>query len=208
MRKWIRELVTLVLAGVLTAVIVALLTGQPLAGLTKIQQISQIFLKTTVPGWLLACVVFVAIWLGYHGIASATFSRRKTTRVHFVPDLPNCGWALSADKQVLDIRATGKFTANGPETLTILKMYIRKTEPASLIANIPRLDGSGRVHTVTELWLEPRTPTQAQVFLRLKPPQGTIGRPLSAQLILRDNYNRDFPVEKLDFPYIGQQRPT
>ncbi len=65
------------LVGIIdTAIITALITGQPLAGLTKLRGLYQTFISSAVPAWAFACAFLTAVVGIYY--AFAHLPKRRT----------------------------------------------------------------------------------------------------------------------------------
>lgn len=202
MKKWLTQVVNALVSAALTTILTSLITGQPLTGLTQLKGLSQIFFKSSVPAWAFALILFVAL-LGILYFVTHFRRGRPKGKVHFVPDAHNCGWALNLNTQ-MEVRAGGTFTYDGIGTLTVLKAFLKGTQPTTdMMVLVVAPDG--RAVPVPHLELPAHIPVQAFINLRLAPVLGTRGKPLRSRVMFRDKYNRDYPLERTDFPYIGQQ---
>lgn len=203
MKEWLTEVVKALTIAALSAILTNLITGQPLAGLTKVKGLSQIFFKSSVPAWAFALTLFVALFGLYDFVRHFLKGRRPKGRVYFVPDAHNCGWAQS-DAQ-MEVRAGGTFTYEGTGMLTVLKGFLRGTQPITDMMILQETSVSlGRPVSVNQLDLEAHIPVRALINLRLTPVRGTRGKPLNGRLVFRDKYNRDYTFE-VNLPYIGQR---
>src|SRR5438309_2184926 len=135
-----------------SSIITALISGQPLTGLTKVRGLYQTFIQSSVPAWAFALVFLVALF-GIQYFFTHLPKRRPKGKVHFIPDAYNTAWAKTADEQ-MDVRLSGTFTYDGPGELVILKVFLQGTHPTTdIMATVDAADGSGRSETVTQLWL-------------------------------------------------------
>ena len=91
---YIGRAVLFVIGVIVTAIVTALITGQPLSGLSKFQGISRTFISGTVPAWGFALVLMAATLLGSF-VLMELWRRRKKIQIHFVPDGYNSGWSSS-----------------------------------------------------------------------------------------------------------------
>ena len=140
---YIGRAVLFVIGVIVTAIVTALITGQPLSGLSKFQGISRTFISGTVPAWGFALVLMAATLLGSF-VLMELWRRRKKIQIHFVPDGYNSGWSKLSETQ-MHVRIGGIFTYEGPQgNLRILKAYLSGTQPANVDVNFPASDGSGR----------------------------------------------------------------
>lgn len=220
MKEWLKKAGSTLLLGafstVVTSVVTSLITGQPLKGLTKLEGLSQIFLKSTVPAWIFA-LTLLGTFLWLYAVVSRLRNRRG--RVQFVSDAHNSGWAQAANGE-LEVRAGGTFTYEGTGTLPVIKAFLKGTEPTTdMMALQNYLDSSGgrvpvhqldldahvAVRAFVSLRLKPvRGIVQTLMNLRLKPVSGTKGKPLKSRLVFRDKYNRDYAFRVI-LPYTGQR---
>lgn len=187
---------TALFIAVLSTVLTNLITGQPLVGLTKLKGLSQTFFKSSAPAWVFALVLFLAL-LGLYSFLR-TFLKNRKGRVHFVPDAHNCGWAQS--NGLMHVSVSGSFTYEGEGSLTILKAFLKGTEPVTDMMVQQVVDGLTSPLNLRELNLEAHIPVRALVFLRLKPGRGIQGKTLNGRLVFRDKYNQDFGFE-ISLPY-------
>jgi|SRR5271156_4268691 len=204
MKKWLAGIGTALLTTALSVIVTSLLSGQSLAGLVKLKGLSQTILRSSVPAWVFALVLSLAL-LGAVYFARHS-SKRYKGKIHFVPDANNCGWA-SRGSSPMDLRVSGWFTYDGLGTLVVLKARLKGTSLiGDLLASVISPDGSGRLIPVTELLFEQNASARVLMDLRLTPVLGIEGKPFRGQLILRDRYNRDFFLDPVDFPWIGARR--
>jgi hypothetical protein len=189
---------------VLSVIITAWLTGQPLTGLTKLRGLYKTFIQSSVPAWTFA-LVFLAALLGIYYSFTHLPRRRPKGEVHFIPDAHNNGWAKQTDTE-MDVRISGTFTYDGPDELVVLKAFLKGTQPTTdMIARMDMVNAFGTTETIPELWLSAGHSRRVFIYLRLKPVVGTPGKPMRRQFILRDKFNRDFLIGPIEFPYIGRK---
>jgi hypothetical protein len=128
----------------------------------------------------------------------------RAPKVHFVPDAHNNGWA--GNEHRTDFRAGGIFTYDGPGALLVTKAFLEGTTPTTdMVVQVLTADGRGPTVTVRTLELRAHIPVRALITLWLTPLHATLGEPLRARLILRDNYNRDYEIAGVEWPWIGQK---
>jgi hypothetical protein len=204
MKIWLKGIGSALLIAVLTAIVTNLITGQPLTGLVKLEGLSQAFLKTTVPAWAFAITFFVAVLGTYQFTIRLLKGNRKKGTVHFVPDAYNNGWAPTTNNQ-MQLRAGGTFTYAGKGNLIILRGWLKGTQPTTDFAvNVIASDGSGKTYSSEKLWLPAGAPVRAFIYVILTPARGIPGKPLRDRLILRDSFNRDYVLQRVEFPYTGK----
>jgi hypothetical protein len=203
MKKWLTEVLKVLVIAALTAIVTNLITGQPLTGLTRLEGLAQTLFKSTVPAWAFALTLFAALFGLYYFVRHLLRGRRPKGRVHFVPDAHNCGWAQS-DTQI-EVRAGGTFTYEGSGVLTVLQAFLKGTHPITdMMVQVETSDGLGKTVSVPCLDLSAHIPVRAFINLRLTPALGIWGKSLRTRLVLRDKYNRDYDFEVI-LPYIGKQ---
>jgi len=186
-----------------SSIITALITGQPLTGLTKVRGLYQTFIQSSVPAWAFALVFLFALFGIYYALTHLPKSRAKG-KVHFISDAYNTTWSKTTDEH-MDVRLSGTFTYDGPGELIILKAFLQGTHPTTdIMATVDAADGSGRSETVPQLWLEAGVALRAFIWMRLKPVVGTPGKPLRRKVVFRDKFTRDFVIGPIDFPCIGK----
>ncbi len=120
---------TALLNLVVSAIITAWLTGQPLAGLAKMRGLSQTFIRgtVTVPAWVFALIVASYLW-GALSILLHFIRRPRKAKIHFVSDGHNTLWSRQTDSQI-NLRLGGTFTCEaGTEDLTILRAGLDSTD--------------------------------------------------------------------------------
>jgi hypothetical protein len=127
----------------------------------------------------------------------------SSTKIHFVPDAYNHGWA--GNDGHTDIRAGGIFTYEGDGMLTIVDAFLKGTTPKGKMTMAP-LVGDALGPLVSNDTLELRAHTSVRVALGLlaEPIKTERGKPMRGQLILRDVYNKEYEIDPVDFPWIGQ----
>jgi len=103
-----------------SSIITALITGQPLTGLTKVRGLYQTFIQSSVPAWAFALVFLFALFGIYYALTHLPKSRAKG-KVHFISDAYNTTWSKTTDEH-MDVRLSGTFTYDGPGELIILKV--------------------------------------------------------------------------------------
>ncbi len=201
MKKWMVTVGTALVTAALSTILTNLITGQPLAGLVKLEGLSRTLLKSSVPAWVFAVVLFVALFGVQHYVSH--FPRNAKGKIHFVPDGYNSGWSRQ-DSSLMELRVSGMFTYDGEGTLTILKVWLEGTSMlGDMMTQLSALDGSSARLMVSELALEHDLPVRAVINLRLKPALGVQGRTYRGRLVFLDRYNKRFVLEPVDFPYIG-----
>jgi hypothetical protein len=127
-------------------------------------------------------------------------------KIHFVPDTYNFGWAGNDART--DLRAGGLFTYDGVGTLIVTSAYLKGTTlNSNMMAQVLTGDGRGPAVVVSILELPSHEPVRALLNLWLTPVKADRGKPLRAQLVLRDNYNQDHEIDPVDWPWIGGQIP-
>jgi len=195
----LKGLVSIIVSTITTA----LITGQPLVGLTKSKGLYQTFVQRSAPAWLFALILVWALLASYYALTHLP-QRRPRGKVHFISDAHNTGWARLPNGQ-MEVRLGGTFTYDRPEELIILKAFVKRTHPTTDMMVILRSrDGSGGGMTGSELWLHGRIAERAIIHIRLAPALGTPGKPLRCRVVLRDKFTRDFIIGPLELPYIGQ----
>lgn len=156
-------------------------------------------------------VLFVALLAGQYSITHLWKQRKG--KVHFVPDVHNSGWARTTDGRI-ELRLGGVLTFTGDATLIVLKAFLRGTEPTTdMMAQVSLPDGSGRLTMVPQLHLPANEPAQVFINLLLKPTSWLTrmlswfreGQPYPGRVILRDNHNTDFVLDRVTFSYIGRK---
>jgi hypothetical protein len=201
MKKWLTKVGTALIIAGLSTVLTNLITGQPLTGLTKLKGLSQIFLRSSVPAWAFALALFGAL-LGLYSFVGRLLRGQKG-RVQFVPDAHNSGWAQTETQ--MEVRAGGTFTYEGTGSLTVLKGFLKGTQPITDMMVLQETSGGlGGPVSVGQLDLEAHVPVRALINMRVTPVRGTRGKPLRSRLIFRDKYNRDYKFD-VNLPYIGQR---
>jgi hypothetical protein len=185
---------------VVSSIVTALVTGQPITGLTKLKGLFGIFIKGSVPAWAFAPVFCFALFGGWYFI-SRQFKQK--TRLHFVQDAHNCGWAPESDS-VMFVRVGGSLTYDGQGSLTLLKSFLAGTQPVTdMVAQTEAMDGSGKLKTVNRLDVPSNFSTRVLLNLRVKPRRGAPGKTYNSRLIFRDGYNRDHDAGPVELPYVG-----
>jgi hypothetical protein len=193
------------LIGIVAPIIItALITGQPLTGLVKLQGLYKTFIKSSVPAWAFAIAFMVALFGIYYTLTHLP-NRRPKGKVHFVPDAHNCGWSKQTDTQ-MNVRIGGTFTYDGSGELIVLRAFLRGTQPTTdMMAQVENDGGTGMSMSSSELWLRSGLSQRALISLYLQPLLGTPGKPLRARLVFHDKFNRDFVIDAVEFPYIGSK---
>lgn len=189
------------LIGIIATVVVTrAITGEPLAGLTKLTGLYRTLAQGSVAAWAFA-LTFLAALCGIYYASRHLPARFSKGRVHFVPDAHNSGWARHSDTQI-DLRIGGVFTYEGVGSVTLLKAFLRGTQPVTdMAAQI--LGWDARPIMVSRLHLQDGLPQPAVIQVYLAPVVGTRGEPLCGPLVLLDIYNRKFVVGPVEFPYLG-----
>lgn len=189
-------------AIVASAILTALITGQPLTGLTKVKGIYRTFVQSSVPAWAFSLVFLCALFGTYYALSHLR-KRRPRGKVHFIPDAHNCGWSKQTDRE-MNVRIGGTFTYDISSELIVLKAYLKGTHPRTdLMVHTEAPDGSNRMTETSELWLRGCVSKRTFIEMRLEPVLGTPGRPLRCKLILVDKFSRPFVIGPIDLPYLG-----
>lgn len=198
-------LIDAIATAIITVVVTSILDNQPIAGLTKLAGLYRAFIKGSVPAWLFAAVLLVALY-GLFYLFTHRLKRRPVGKVHFIADAQNCGWSEQTETK-MNVRVGGTFTYDESGELFVLKGYLKGTQPTiDWIVQVPPLEGSppgSRMISVSELLLPPRLSQRTFIAMVLTPVLGTPGKPLRRKLVLRDKYNREFMVGPIEFPYTG-----
>ncbi len=99
----------------------------------------------------------------------------------------------------------GTFTYEGDGAITLLKAFLKGTQPVTdMLVQVHPMDGGARLIPVQQIELRAHIPVQAYLILRLKPRLGIPGKKYVGQMLFRDEYNKDFPVATMEFPYLGK----
>lgn len=189
------------LIGIIATVVVTrAITGEPLAGLTKLTGLYRTLAQGSVAAWAFALTFLVAL-CGIYYASMHLPARFSKGRVHFVPDAHNSGWARHSDTQI-DLRIGGVFTYEGVGSVTLLKAFLRGTQPVTDMA--AQVLGWGEEPVmVSRLDLQDGVPQPAVIQVYLMSALGTRGEPLCGPLVFVDIYNRKFVVGPVEFPYLG-----
>ena len=202
--KLLVKAITGFLGIVVSAIITAWLTGQPLTGLTKLKGLYTTFIQSSVPAWAFALVLLVALF-GIHYVLTHLPHRRVKGKVHFVPDAHNSGWSKQHDTE-MNLRIGGVFTHEGSGTLNVLTAHFKGTQPTTdMLAEVDLPSGTGRKVRVYTLTLPANIGVWGLVNLKLKPVRGTPGKPMKGTVVLVDNFRREFVIGPIEFPYIGRK---
>jgi len=206
MKKWIAKVLKGLVGIVATVVVTKLLSGEPLTGLTKLEELLPTLKNATVPAWAFAAALFVALFGLYETITHVVRGWRPKGKVHFVPDTYNFGWAGNDGRT--DLRAGGTFTYDGVGTLIVASASLKGTKPKSnMMVQVMTGDGLGPTVSVNSLELRAHVPVRALLNLFLTPVKAERGKPLRGQLVLRDTYNQNYKIDAVDWPWIGGQIP-
>lgn len=205
MRKLALRAATALGSIVATAIITNFITGQPPTGLTKLSGYYRTFIKSSVPAWTFAVVLLFLLLTAYYAY---THRPLRQGMVHFVPDATNCVWKVQ-NNGTMTVGIGGHFTYDGAESLIVLKAFLEGSDsPQNMIAKVTpkgfyRIPMGTRPITNRSTFVLPSN-SATEVFITLldvTPILGTPGQPLRRRLILRDKYNRDFPVGPIEFVY-------
>jgi hypothetical protein len=195
-------------AIIASAVVTALISGQPIPGLVRLRGLSLIFLRSSVPAWAFSVTLLGALW----GMHYAYIHRRKREQLHFVPDAHNCFWGKAGQggkdgkiTPVMFVNFGGTLTYEGENPVTLVKGYFAGTsEVIQMIAQIMAGDFS-RMVAAFPLQLNPHQPTMTVISLRLAPMVGQPGQTFRGRLILRDAYNKEHELPPVEFPFRGEE---
>lgn len=150
----------------------------------------------------------------FHGIFQYGLSAEKMfltptkldsgSKVHFVPDPYNNGWAGN-DKRT-DIKVAGTFTYEGERKLTVVDAYLKGTTPRGRMTPQVLSDSGLRpVAPVNSFELQAQVPLTLTLNLLAEPILADRGKSLKGQLVLRDNLNEEHEIDPADFLWIGQR---
>lgn len=188
---------------VVSAIITAWLTGQPLTGLAKLRGISQTFIKgrVTIPAWVFALGVAFLLWSAVSSLLHLIRRPRKA-KIHFVSDGYNTLWSRQTDSEI-NLRLGGTFTCEGvTEDLTILRAGLDSSNLVVFNGTFI-LGGGERTLPISQLSLAPGVPVRAVLDLRPANSTAKRKRPLKREVILLDNRNQRFSIGQVQFPYSG-----
>lgn len=185
---------------VASAVITNLVSGQPIAGLVKLEGLYRSFVKSSVPAWSFAAVFLLAL-LGFYYAVGHLPNKRPKGKVHFVPDAHNCAWAKQSENR-MDVRLGGTFTYEGTGSVMLLKMSLKGTLPKTEM-QCQVMAPDGRMFPASQVNLNGHIPAPAMIQVYLSPLVGIPGQTLRRKIVFRDTYNRDFEVGPVEFRYIG-----
>lgn len=194
-------------AIVLSQIVTALVTGQPLVALVKREGLGRIFIYATVPAWAFSVAFFVAA-LGCIYLAPQLFRRRfirrEPNKLHFVPDARNSGWSARSNSQ-MQVRLVGTFIYEGKRDLILLKAFLKRTRPCTDWIVELYAENTSRPIRLETLGLRPHVPVKASVTMEVKPLVRTPGKPYKGPIRFLDQYNHvittDAPIK---LPYIGK----
>ncbi len=125
------------------------------------------------------------------------------TKIHFVPDAYNCGWAGNDSRT--DVRAGGIFTYEGDGMLTIVDAFLKGATPKGKMT-VQVLVGSGLGPLVSDIVeLRAHVPVRIALNIWAEAIKAERGKPMRGQLVLRDVYNKEYEIDPVDFSWIGQQ---
>ena len=185
---------------VVSSIVTAWISGQPLTGLTRLKGLFEIFIRGSVPAWIFAPIFLAALFGTQHFIA---FKLKHKKRLHFVPDAHNCGWS-PVSGSVMFVRLGGTFTYEGQGSLSLLKCFLSRTQPTTdMLAEVDPIDGTARKLRVTRIDLPSSVPVKAFLNLRVTPLRGVPGKAYNSRLKFRDSYNRVYDVGPVELPYAG-----
>lgn len=119
------------------------------------------------------------------------------SKIHFVPDTPNCGWARNDIRT--DFRVTGTFTYDGEESITVMDAFIKDTTPIAKMMVQPF--AGGPLIVSFELW--PHKPIQLMLNLPCKPIAAERGKPRQCQLVFSDIYNKKYELDPIELAWNG-----
>ena len=186
----------------LSSIVTALITGQPLTGFLRLKGLYKTFVQSRVPAWSFALVFLIAIVGLYYAFANWPKGLPKG-KLHFMPDAYNCGWSRQSDTE-MNVSIGGTFTYEAHSDLIVFQAFLKGTKPnTDLMPQVEASDGSGRMITVSDLWLRSLLAHKVYIHMHLTPIVGEVGKPLRRKLILRDKYLRDFEVGPIEFRFAG-----
>lgn len=195
--------VSTAVVAISTTIITALMTGQPLSGFDRLKGVYAFVAQSTVPAWAFALVFVLAGFASYYAYKHSPW-RRPKGKVHFLDDLCNTGWSKQHETE-MNAQIGGTFTYEGPGGLIVLTAFLKGTEPKSFGLSLWNPSKGDRGASDGQLFLLHGDPVQAVLYLKLRPVLGTPGQPLHGEVILRDNFNRDFSIGPVDFPYAASR---
>lgn len=191
-----------VAAGVAIATVTALITGQSLTGLRKISVMWHAIAHGSVPAWTLFASLILLLCGACYFLAHPP-GRRSQGKVHFVPDSHNSGWSATPDGQ-MSVTLGGTLTYEGEGALTVLKAFPKGTQPVTdMAAQVTVWAPGPQWASIPEIHLEGQPALRVFLLMNLRPSIGRPGRALRSRVVLRDKYNRDFPVGPVEFQYRG-----
>jgi hypothetical protein len=199
MKKALIKVGWLLCGAVFSAIATLLISGQPLAGLTKLAGLSRTFLSSSVPAWVFAVVLFLALFGLYEFFAHFLKTRKSKGWVHFVPDSHNSGWSQAG--AVMEVRVGGTFTYEGIGMLTVLRAFLPETRLVTdMIATV--IPSNHQPIVVGNLDLTAHVPVRAIIHMRLTPVMGIPGKSFRGRVVFRNQFNKDFRFD-VDLPYLG-----
>jgi hypothetical protein len=186
MKKILIAVVNGLASVIASAIITALITGQPLTGLFKLKGLVGIYLH----GPLLTCAIAGGLFLGLLILEySLLRSPTQVRKLHFVPDAHNCFWAQNGDGEQAQMYVSvgGTFTFEGPSPVTFLTGYFKGTRPVTdmQIAVVSNIVPERPLVQVQEFVLEPHEVVRAFLHLYLRPAIGKRSEPFKGKLILK-----------------------
>ncbi|MFZ0803007.1 MAG: hypothetical protein WAN70_12660 [Terriglobales bacterium] len=187
------------LAIITTAIVTALIGGQPLTGLLQFKGILTL-VRSPIPAWIFGLVLMLALSSLYY---SVTHRPKRKGKVIFIPDAYNCGWSKQTE-EIMNLRLGGTFSYKGQGNVHILKMFLKGTKPLDdLLLQIEDRRVDNNMIQTDQLSLSETTSEKAFTDFRLTPALGEPGKPLRAKLIVHDRFAEDFVVGEFEFRYIG-----
>jgi hypothetical protein len=191
-----------VLGVVVTTIITAELTGQPLSGLAKFQGLYQTLAARSVPSWAFALALLVAsLSVGY--LTKGFLNRPRQGKIHFSTDVYNTYWSRRTDDEI-QVSISGTFTYQGPPGgLIILKAFLNGTSAIDFDVNQTMMGSSSPIPS-KQLYLQGDNPQSAIVYLRLRTSTKKFSQTLRETVVFIDKFNRKFPVGPIELPQRGK----
>jgi hypothetical protein len=208
-REWSLKVLGIVVTTIVTTLVTSWFTslkeGKPLTGMDKISGLSHALIHSSIPNWIFAIVLAVALSALYYSHLHRP-RKRKQDLVHFVQDIDGCGWTETSEENEMALVVNGVFTYDSQSGLIVFKCHLKGSKPtADLLAVVE--NPNGHDVTVREIYLRGGSAQRANLDLRLTPMLGIPGKPLRGTLVFVDKLNRLFPiVEPIELPYIGKAK--
>ena len=173
-----------VAALVIPIVAAALLKGEPLKGLAKLESLLRL-LKTGVPLWVVLLLIIACVWMLPSAIRNAL---PKQPKLHVSWERISCVWALGrfGTQPMMQIQGDAIVTSSNTQERVILREgYIVGTKPLMSLGE--------------QLHLMPDEPLACRLLLFVSPVLRKSNEDLVAELILIDHKNRKHKIGQTTF---------